>query len=472
MYTSSKGRISKHIDFILIDIICMEISFIAAYYIRHLSFDLFDNKLYRASLIMLVVINLATCYLFNSMQDVLKRGRQLEFYATVKQVMLTIILLVLYLFLTKTSDEISRNVIITFPLIYLLTSFITRLIYKSILKRILKNKTNRQLIIITLKDRAKPVIEKIKNAINDISIKGVILLDDNENTLTNVDGINVLCNSKDIFKYIQTEYVDEIYISIDDYDAGDLISKLSLMGIVIHMELKGIEELSFGNNKLIVDNIADTTVVTSTINTINPLQLVVKRLMDIVLGMIGTIITIILTIIIGPIIYFKSKGPIFFVQDRAGRNGKIFKMIKFRSMYLDADERKKELASQNENKDQMMFKMENDPRVIKGIGTFIRKTSIDEFPQFINVLKGDMSVVGTRPPTLDEWNKYDLHHRARLAIKPGITGLWQVSGRSDIKDFEEVVKLDTEYIKNFSLWKDLAIIYKTIKVVFKREGAK
>ena len=146
-------------------------------------------------------------------------------------------------------------------------------------------------------------------------------------------------------------------------------------------------------------------------------------------------------------------------------------MIKFRSMYMDAEERKKELESKNENKDQMMFKMEKDPRVIDGIGHFIRETSIDEFPQFINVLKGDMSVVGTRTPTLDEWNKYELHHRARLAIKPGITGLWQVSGRSEIKDFEEVVRLDTEYIKNFSLWKDLSIIYKTIIVVINRKGA-
>lgn len=472
MYTSAKGRISKHLDFILIDIICMEISFVAVYFSRHHNFELFDNKSYRAAMIILVVLNVLTCYIFNSMQDVLKREKQIEFYASVKQVILTTVLLVLYLFVTKTSEDISRNVIIVFPFVYFVLSFITRLIYKSLLKRILKNKTNRQLIIITLKNKAKAIIDKIKNSVNDITIKGIILLDDNDSDLTQIDGISVLCRSKEIFKYLQVEYVDEIYISIDDYNAGDLVSKLSLMGIVLHMEFKGIEDLAFSNNKLIVDNIADTTVVTSIINTINPLQLVVKRLVDIVLGLVGTVITIILTIIIGPIIYIKSKGPIFFVQDRVGRNGKIFKMIKFRSMYLDAEERKKDYINQNENKDQMMFKIEHDPRVIKGIGEFIRKTSLDEFPQFINVLKGEMSVVGTRPPTLDEWNKYDLHHRARLAIKPGITGLWQVSGRSEIKDFEEVVRLDTEYIKNFSLWKDAAIIYKTIKVVFSRRGAK
>ena len=470
MYLSAKGRFSKHIDFIMIDIVCMEISFVIAYLVRHGNLVLFDNKYYRAAMIILVVMNLATCYIFNSMQDVLKRGNQLEFYATVKQVMLTTLFLVLYLFVTKTSEDVSRNTIITFPLIYLIAAYILRLIYKSILKKLLKNKTNRQFIIITLKDRASQLISKIDNTVNDITIKGIILLDSDD--LNEVDGKKVVAHKDKLFEYLQTEYVDEILLSVGDFDAHDIIKKLSLMGIVLHVEYNGIEDIVGSNNKLIVENIADTTVVTSTINTINPLQLIIKRLMDIVFGIIGTIITFILAIIIGPIIFTKSKGPIFFVQDRVGRNGKVFKMIKFRSMYLDAEDRKKELASQNENKDQMMFKIEHDPRIIKGIGEFIRKTSIDEFPQFINVLKGEMSVVGTRPPTLDEWNKYDLHHRARLAVKPGITGLWQVSGRSEIKDFEEVVRLDTEYIKNFSLWKDVAIIYKTVKVVFKREGAR
>lgn len=470
MYLSNKGRFSKHIDFILLDIICMEISFIVAYFLRHNTFSLFDNKSYRAAMIILIALNLATCYIFNSTQDVLKRNKQLEFYTTIKQVIFTTLFLVLYLFVTKTSDDVSRNVIIIFPLIYLVLSYIVRLIYKSILKKILKNKTNRQLIIITLKDRCEVLINRIKNTVNDITVKSIILLDTND--IKEVSGIKVVSDNENIFKYIQTEYVDEILISIGDFDAGDLIKKLCMMGIVLHVEYNGIDDIVGSNNKLIVENIADTTVVTSTINTINPLQLIVKRIVDIIFGIIGSIITLILTIIIGPMIKSKSKGPIFFVQDRVGRNGKIFNMIKFRSMYLDAEERKKELANQNENKDQMMFKIDNDPRIIPGIGEFIRKTSIDEFPQFINVLKGEMSVVGTRPPTLDEWNKYDLHHRARLAIKPGITGLWQVSGRSEIKDFEEVVRLDTEYIKNFSLWKDVAIIFKTIKVVVSRRGAR
>ena len=149
---------------------------------------------------------------------------------------------------------------------------------------------------------------------------------------------------------------------------------------------------------------------------------------------------------------------------------------------MDAEERKKELLSQNKISDGMMFKMDFDPRIIgnkimpdgtkkTGIGEFIRKTSLDEFPQFFMVLAGTMSTVGTRPPTIDEYQKYDYHHRARMAIKPGITGLWQVSGRSNITDFEEVVRLDTEYITNWSVGLDLKILLRTILIIFTGKGA-
>ena len=157
-------------------------------------------------------------------------------------------------------------------------------------------------------------------------------------------------------------------------------------------------------------------------------------------------------------------------------------MYKFRSMYMDAEERKKELMDQNKISDGLMFKMDFDPRIIgnkilpdgrkkTGIGQFIRKTSLDEFPQFYNILKGDMSLVGTRPPTVDEWELYEPHHRARMAFRPGLTGMWQVSGRSNITDFEEVVKLDTKYISEWSLKLDMKILFQTVLSVFKSDGA-
>ena len=146
---------------------------------------------------------------------------------------------------------------------------------------------------------------------------------------------------------------------------------------------------------------------------------------------------------------------------------------------MDAEKRKKELMERNEMKG-FMFKMKADPRIIgsgkdgtrHGIGWFIRKTSLDEFPQFWNVLKGEMSLVGTRPPTEDEWEKYEYYHRGRLAVKPGLTGIWQISGRSDVTDFEEVVKMDMQYVKTWNIGMDLRILTKTVGVVLSGSGSK
>ena len=219
-----------------------------------------------------------------------------------------------------------------------------------------------------------------------------------------------------------------------------------------------------------------------TMNYATDRQALAKRVLDILGGLVGCFLTGIIFIFIAPAIYISSPGPIFFSQTRIGKNGKPFKMYKFRSMYMDAEERKAELMAQNKMSDGRMFKLDFDPRVIgnkilpdgtrkTGIGEFIRKTSLDEFPQFWNVLNGSMSLVGTRPILQDELLKYELHHRARIAIKPGITGMWQVSGRSDITDFEEVVRLDTEYISNWNFGLDIKILFKTVMTVLKREGS-
>ena len=157
------------------------------------------------------------------------------------------------------------------------------------------------------------------------------------------------------------------------------------------------------------------------------------------------------------------------LKDNSTFFGRKFKFYKFRTMVVGADAMKKDLMEQNEM-DGFMFKMKEDPRIFK-IGRFMRKFSVDELPQFWNVLKGDMSLVGTRPPTEEEFKQYELHHKARLGIKPGLTGMWQVSGRSDIRDFEEVVALDTYYISNWTLGMDIRILFKTILVVLVGKGS-
>ncbi|PSF32122.1 anti-anti-sigma factor [Aphanothece hegewaldii CCALA 016] len=194
----------------------------------------------------------------------------------------------------------------------------------------------------------------------------------------------------------------------------------------------------------------------------------VKRLLDIVGSLVGLGLTGIILIPMAIIIKLDSPGPIFFSQTRCGWLGKHFKIIKFRSMCVEAETLKTQIPNQANG---AFFKNKNDPRVTR-VGRFLRKTSLDEFPQFWNVLTGEMSLVGTRPPTPDEVDKYDVPQWRRLNVKPGMTGEWQVNGRSKVKNFEDVIKLDLKYQENWSLMYDLKLILKTLLILFnKNSGA-
>lgn len=199
--------------------------------------------------------------------------------------------------------------------------------------------------------------------------------------------------------------------------------------------------------------------------------LVAKRLIDVIGSIVGVILTIPFIFVVGIAIKLEAKSlkaKVFFIQERVGKDGKLFKMIKFRSMQEDAEEQLKNLLHKNEVKG-AMFKMKNDPRVTR-VGKFIRKTSIDELPQFFNVLTGDMSLVGPRPPLMREVVQYSEMDKARLLVKPGITGLWQVTVRNNA-DFDVMVQLDLKYIKQLSIKNDLKIIFKTVAAVVHPTGA-
>jgi exopolysaccharide biosynthesis polyprenyl glycosylphosphotransferase len=194
-----------------------------------------------------------------------------------------------------------------------------------------------------------------------------------------------------------------------------------------------------------------------------------KRALDIVGSLTGLALTAAIFPFIAFAIKHESSGPVFFGQERVGENGRIFTVWKFRSMHTDAEERKQELLARNEMQG-AIFKIANDPRVTC-VGQFLRRTSLDEFPQFWNVLIGDMSLVGTRPPTPDEVERYENWQRRRISIRPGITGIWQTSGRNHLKKFDDIVRLDLNYIDNWTLWLDLKILLKTVRVVLTREGS-
>lgn len=193
-----------------------------------------------------------------------------------------------------------------------------------------------------------------------------------------------------------------------------------------------------------------------------------KRFIDIIGSLVGLVITGVLFIPIAVAIRLDSPGPIFFSQTRCGWMGKRFLIWKFRSMYIDAEARKAELEKQNQVQG-AFFKIDNDPRITK-VGSFLRRTSLDELPQFWNVFKGEMSLVGTRPPTQDEVERYEVPEWQRLDVKPGMTGEWQVNGRSSIRKFEDVIRLDLQYQKNWNLIYDLMLIFKTVAILFKKNS--
>ena len=473
MHHKEKTGWIKHIDFIILDIICLQLAFVAAYFLRQGIVNPYKNPDYRTVAFVLGLAQFMLAVFGNNFKNVLRRGIFVELMATVKLGTYVTLFGIGYLFLIKAGGGFSRMVMFLSGIIYVFLAYFVRLLWRAILKkRYARKEGNRSLLVITTSDKVESVLEKIKDhGFHQYQLTGMVLLDEDRKGETLHD-VEVVSNAADVVDYVCRSWVDEVFINVEKEGCftQDMLNAFNEMGVTTHLKLEGLDNPF--HRVQTVQRVGGYSVLTYSVASIPENQMAMKRLLDIFGGIIGCILCVILTLILGPIIFIASPGPIFFSQTRIGRNGKTFKIYKFRSMYMDAEKRKAELMAQNEVSDGMMFKMKDDPRIIKGIGHFIRKTSLDEFPQFFNVLKGDMSLVGTRPPTVDEWMKYDLHHRLRMAMRPGITGLWQVSGRSDIKEFEEVVKLDAEYIANWSFGTDLKIILKTVVVIAGGHGAR
>ena len=420
------------------------------------------------------MLMVATCVDFftNSYKNILRRNFFGEIVSVIKCVIYNVLFLTLILFASKTSETYSRLMISFTYALFTFLSLVTRQLLKLYLTRLSKlslTSSNSKMLIVSDSENINETLDKVNNFnFERYEIMGLCFLDKNKKG-EEYKGYKVVANKADLLSFICVNWVDEVYFAMELSEVPkEIFDGLARAGVTTNIQIKRIEE--FEGQSQSVKKIFDTNVLTTTIKARTAFQVFMKRLMDIVGGIVGSVMALLLAIIIGPIIYIKSPGPIFYKQERIGQNGRHFYMYKFRSMVLNADDMKAGLMDQNRIKDGMMFKIKNDPRIIPGIGDFIRKTSLDEFPQFFNVVIGNMSLVGTRPPTVDEWVKYKLEHRIRMAIKPGITGLWQISGRSKITDFDKVIEYDTKYINNWSLALDIEILFKTVKVLFsKRE---
>lgn len=478
----SKGWL-KHVDFILLDLACAQVAFVLAYVIRHGIHNPYTNPDYLAMALIIEFSDIAAMMLGRNMSGIIKRGYYKEFISSFKNGFVMVAIVMFYVFATQKGETYSRITLLLMAVIYVYLTFVVRVLWKKHLYRKMKQGKGKKLLVVTTNAVADEVVKNLKeNNYSGYDIAGVILIDTNANG-TDIQGIPVVANYNDAEDYVRTGWVDEIFVDVRgayDYAKG-LIGSFVEAGITVHLCISAMMD-SYGESQ-IIQKLGSETVVTTSINYATASQMLLKRCLDIVGGLVGSVFTLVLTLFIGPVIYIKSPGSIFFKQKRVGLNGKTFNMYKFRSMYLDAEERKAELMAQNTMGDARMFKMDFDPRVIgnrllddgtqkKGFGQFLRDSSLDEFPQFFNVLKGDLSLVGTRPPLVSEVSEYEMHHKARLSIKPGITGMWQVSGRSNITDFEEVVRLDGQYIANWSFGLDIKILIKTVGVVLKKQGSR
>ena len=457
----------------ILDYLVLVFCFALAYKFRFESLStLVKSEPYRSLLILILLTNVSTDYFWEPYKNILRRSFIKEIKAVINYVLINILLLSLILFASRSGSQYSRIVIFVTYLLFPFASLLIRQINKYLIYRRSKNAishSNKKIVIITDSKNVKKVAESIdKYNFELYEVLGFCLLDD-KSPEKEVEGHRILANKDEIMSYICHNWVDEVYIALELNKVPNSILKgLADAGVTTNILIRKLEE--FEGQEQNIRKIFNTNVLTTSVKTRTNTQVFLKRTMDIIGGLVGSFITILLTIIIGPLIYVKSPGPIFYRQERIGQNGRRFYMYKFRSMVVNADELKKDLMSQNRIKDGMMFKVKGDPRIIPGIGEFIRKTSLDEFPQFFNVVIGNMSLVGTRPPTVDEWEKYRLEHRIRMAIKPGITGLWQVNGRSKITDFDKVIEYDTKYINNWSLALDIEILIKTVIVLLsKRE---
>ena len=415
----------------------------------------------------LFFLHFAAFYISGYGKDFFKRDQSIELVETIKYIIFYALLISFSSFFLKEKFVISRRGMIYFLSLYGVLNHLLSFVVKRYWVHFSHNlKNSSKILLITATSRTEKVLDRLLTA-NDVQGKlaAVCVLDKPEFSHDKV----IVVPREQLLSYATHEVVDEVFVNLpsEDYDIGAIISQFETMGIDVTVNLNAFDK-NLGRNKQIHE-MAGLNVVTFSTKFYKPSHVIAKRILDICGAIVGLIICGIVSIVLVPMIR-KDGGPAIFSQTRIGKNGRHFTFYKFRSMRIDAEAIKEQLMEQNTMQGGM-FKMDNDPRVTK-VGRFIRKTSLDELPQFWNVLIGDMSLVGTRPPTIDEYEKYTPEQKRRLSFKPGITGLWQISGRSAITNFDDVVKLDVAYIDDWTIWKDFEILLKTVKVVLMRDGAK
>ena len=456
--------------FTILDLLCMSVGFFLGIFIRHGNFAILNTySVYREVYVVLAITIIANAFFFRPYEDIFRRGMWIEFINVAKCLCVQMVIAVIYMSMVQSSSHYSR-LAFAFAIVSIsMLTYMGRLVGKIFLRNIAeKSYYRKKLLVVTTSEKAERILQQSREEVEFNYQISALAIMDTDMVGQVIAGIPVTANAESLYDDARLTVVDSVLIDLEPEHPWfkETVNLFHVMGVEVNISLS---EYNLGIPNQQIVKMGDLTVLSGNGQKEALGDIIAKRTLDIIGGIVGLIFTGIFVILIGPAIVIESPGPIFFSQTRVGKNGRRFKIYKFRSMYMDAEERKKELMEQNKMSG-LMFKMDDDPRITK-VGKFIRKTSIDEFPQFWNVLKGDMSLVGTRPPTEDEFKQYKARYKKRLIMKPGITGLWQVSGRSTITDFEDVVKLDVQYIENWSFGLDLKILLQTVLVVLKHDGA-
>ena len=433
--------------------------------------------MYTMLFIFVLVIETITCIALNVYHKIIIRGyfEELKKVFTVDAIILAST--AVFLFFQKKSENYSRLTVAYFAVLYFFITYFSHLAVKRVHRNNMrKGKNTRFLLLVSSYAQLNEAVKNLtKERFNPLRLSAIVITDAPEHVGESVKGIPIVAHVSTVLDYVKNNVVDDVFISETEPKRNEIVDQFLDMGITVNIGLEDMME--FPNAAF--DSVSGYKVIATSISPITFYQKIIKRTIDIFFGLVGSIVAIILTVCLAPFIYFSDKGPIFYKQERVGLNGRKFNIWKFRSMYVDADQRKADLMDKNEVSG-FMFKIENDPRIIgsgpdgtrHGVGHFIRKHSLDEFPQFLNVLIGDMSFIGPRPKLYcpEKYpNGLPEFMKKSFMVKPGVTGYAQAYYRNSITN-EEKFKWDGYYAENVSFMMDVKIIFKTISSVLLRKN--
>lgn len=460
--------------YMLIDVVCIILSMMIAFSMRSQTI-LFDVNLhnlmfssanpFREILFFWIILSIFVNHVNSLYETPREIFESIEIWRVVNAVLTTSFIIIITTYLTKVQG-FPRTILILSTGLICFTFSLWRIVKRKFVEYIVARGYNNFNVLIIGAGKVGQGLAKEIRKRPQLGLKVVGFLDDFKYDQDIPPSMHILGKLSDFKSLARREFVHEVFITLhhDSKVFLSILEEAKDLGIAVRVIPQGFNLMP---SEFCKYNIGFIPVIEYS-NRRNFRRQYGKRLFDFLVSSVALIVLLPVFLAIAILIKFDSRGPVFYLSRRFGRNGQIFKMIKFRSMSMDADEKIKELKEHNEV-DGPIFKIRNDPRVTS-IGRFLRKYSLDELPQFINVLKGDMSLVGPRPLPIEQIQRQDLRQLKRLEVRPGITGLWQIRGRSDIS-FSRLVKWDVWYISNWSFWLDITILLQTVPTVLKGKGA-